>query len=327
MSVLKVLFITALDKIRVSGVLGRGVRLPFDLILTNDSDQIKNLLSEPFEAAAGQIETLALKNANAAIYSITEQAQSSLPKDDAIRFLNLQLGRVQIFLGALWLLKDNAVNFDLGFAEYPYRGARRSITSNFRAIRFSKADGTFDPVVFTESDVRNAREIYSKLFSKEIVDRDEYTGWIVPEDFERLSRIFYFVQGGARGSSDLGNKIARYATCFEALFCTDSSEMAHKLAERIAFFLGNDGSERINIFKKIKVAYSVRSKVVHGDKLSKKVGDQASDLVRTCDDLLRKSLIKILTTNGLRQIFSRPSHELEEFLTCMVLDNHNPALS
>jgi hypothetical protein len=305
---------------RLSGSLGRGIRLPFDLILTNDKDQTRKLLSETFELLAGQIETSALRKASAVIYSVTEHSQASFQKEDeVIRFLNAQLGRVQIFLSALWLLKDNAVNFELGFLEYPYRDLRRStVTSNFRAVRFSKADGTFESVEFVDSEARNAREIFQKLFSAEIVDRDEYRGWVVPEDFNRLSRVFYFVQG-ARSSSDLGNKIARYVTCFEALFCTDSSEMAHKLSERVAFFVGKDSAERINIFRKIKAAYNVRSKVVHGDKISKKLAEQATDLVRTCDELLRNSLTKILTTPGLPKIFSGVPGELEEYLTNMIL--------
>jgi Apea-like HEPN len=145
---------------------------------------------------------------------------------------------------------------------------------------------------FTDSEARNARDICEKLFGADVIDRDEYRGFLVPEDFNRLSLVFYFVQA-ARGSSDLGRKIAQYVTCFEALFCTDSSEMTHKLAERVAFFLGENGAERTSIFKNIKAAYTVRSKVVHGDKIDKKRANQAPDLSRTCDELLRKSLAKV----------------------------------
>ena len=317
---LKVLFITALFHIRLPGALGRGIRLPFDLILTNDREQIAKLLSTNFELLAGQIETSALRKAHAAIYSVTDHPQESLQKEDQVRsFLNAQLGRVQLFLLALWLVKDNSVNFELGFLEYPHGNPHGStVTSNFRAVRFSKADGSFDLMEFTDSEARNSRDLFAKLFGADVVDRDEYRGFLVPEDFNRLSRVFYFVQA-ARGSSDLGSKIARYVTCFEALFCTDSSEMAHKLAERVAFFLGDNAAERTNIFKSIKAAYSVRSKVVHGDKIGKKLAEQASDLCGICDELLRKSLAKILTTRGLPEIFLHPPHELEKYLTGMVL--------
>jgi hypothetical protein len=107
---MKVLFITKLFHIRLPGALGRGIRLPFGLILTNDRDQIRKLLSENFELLAGQLETSALREANAAIYRITEHPQGSLQKEDEVRrFLNGQLGRVQMFLQALWLVKDNSI--------------------------------------------------------------------------------------------------------------------------------------------------------------------------------------------------------------------------
>jgi Apea-like HEPN len=95
--------------------------------------------------------------------------------------------------------------------------------------------------------------------------------------------------------------------------------MTHKLAERVAFFLGENGAERTSIFKNIKAAYTVRSKVVHGDKIDKKRANQAPDLSRTCDELLRKSLAKVLTNPGLPEIFLGPPGEREEYLTGMVL--------
>jgi hypothetical protein len=42
----------------------------------------------------------------------------------------------------------------------------------------------------------------------------------------------------------------------------------------------------------------------------------------SCDELLRKSLIKILTTPTLYEIFQRPPNELEEYFVEMVLRNN-----
>jgi hypothetical protein len=228
------------------------------------------------------------------------------------------LARVLLFLLSLWLVKDNAVNIDLGFIEYPRGPHVTSVTSNFRAVRYSTADGSFESIEFRDSEARNARDIFGRLFGKEVINRDEYHGWVMSEDFNRLNRVFVSVQS-ARASSELGTKIARYVTCLETLFCTDASEMAHKLAERVAFFVGNSGTERVTIFKQVKAAYNVRSKVVHGDKISRKLSDQASDLVRNCDELLRKSLYKILITPGLAEIFSAPPPALENYFTNMII--------
>ncbi len=47
-----------------------------------------------------------------------------------------------------------------------------------------------------------------------------------------------------------------------------SAELSHQLAERAAFLLKSLGALRA--FKATKKAYSVRSKIVHGDTLSNK---------------------------------------------------------
>jgi hypothetical protein len=215
-------------------------------------------------------------------------------------------------------VKDNSVNVELGFLEYPYRKRGWSgMTSNFRAIRFSKADGSIEETEFTDTEARNARDLHSKLFAN-VVDRDEYSGYLLPEDFPRLSRVYYFAQA-ARGSSDLGDKIAGYVTCFEALFCTDPAEMSHKLAERVAFFLGENPTDRGAIFRNIKNAYNIRSKTVHGDKITKKLAEQASSIASICNDLVRKSLKKIFLTPGLPEVFTADSGRLEDYLTSLVL--------
>lgn len=51
----------------------------------------------------------------------------------------------------------------------------------------------------------------------------------------------------------------------EALFGPeDSSELSHKLAERIAFFIAESSTDARDLFRKAKKCYGVRSKIVHG---------------------------------------------------------------
>ena len=318
---MKTLFITAVFHMKLRGALGRGIRLPNGLILTNSQEEVGKLLSTNFERLVGQIEANTLRHANAVIYSITEQPQS-FPKsgDEAPHLLNKHLGNVLLFLLALWFVKDNSVNIELGFLEYPHGNPSvAKVTSNFRAARFAQADGSIRETEFTESEARCARDVYKMLFAADVVDQDENSGYLMPEDFSRLSRLFYFIQS-TRNSSDLSIRIAGYVTCFEALFCTDSSEMAHKLSERVAFFLGKTPAERSDIFKHVKAAYNIRSKAVHGDKISKKLADQALSISVECDQLLRNALFKILTTPSLSKVFSGFSQSLEEYFTSLVLD-------
>jgi hypothetical protein len=140
----------------------------------------------------------------------------------------------------------------------------------------------------------------------------------IPGDVSRLGRAWWILET-ARMTADVALKIAHYVTCFEGLFSTDSSELVHKLSERIAWFLGATPQERLSLFRTVKEAYAVRSKVVHGDKLSNKQFAGLRNVSDTCDDLLRRSLRKIMESNELRARFNGNPQELETFLLELVM--------
>lgn len=316
---MKVLFVTAIFNMNLRGLLGRGIQLPHGLLLTNDPAQIVRHLSHKFEVLAGQIETDALRTSQAAIYSVFDQPETMLAdQDEARRCINAKLEAVLLYLLVLWLIKDNAVNVELGFLAYPHEHlSHMVVTSNFRAVRFSKANCITDATEFSEGEVRDARDVLSRLFTERAVDI-ETSGHVVPDDFSRLSRLFYFIQG-ARSVPDLGNRIAFYVTCFECLFCTDASEMSHKLSERVAFFLADSPAERAQIYKQMKTAYNIRSKAVHGDRISKRLAEQAIPISVACDEYLRAALMKILTTKGLLELFLGNSQRFEDYITSLIL--------
>ena len=70
----------------------------------------------------------------------------------------------------------------------------------------------------------------------------------------------------------------------------------------------------------MKRAYSLRSKVVHGDKLSNKLIGELEELSIFCDNLLRKTFHKILTTKGLPEIFSGDKDKFEDFMLKSVFE-------
>lgn len=316
---MKVLFIVALLNVKLPGNFGRGLRLSDTHFLTNDPAVVSPLLTEHFERLAGILEANAIRKAPAVIYGITEHDAAAFKDHEARRFLNEQLVLTQLFLMALWLVKDNAANVELGFLEHPHRDLSfSSVSSNSRAIRFSDASGGFPLCEFAEVEVKAARDIYVNLFDKNTVHVDLGEGGrTVPSDSSRLERVLYFAQG-ARGSSDLGVKIAAYVTCFESLFCTDSSELAHKLAERVAFFCGDTAGKRFDVFRTAKTAYTIRSKTVHGDRLSAKLSAQAKAVALECDTLLRTALDKILGSREMHELFVGAPERLEEYLTGLV---------
>jgi len=59
-------------------------------------------------------------------------------------------------------------------------------------------------------------------------------------------------------------------TAVEALLSTDVGEIAHTVAERAAVLLARKGNERLDVYRRTKRLYDVRSRLVHGSAKSQK---------------------------------------------------------
>jgi hypothetical protein len=316
----KNLFIANIENLRILANLGHGEKLTDTILITNDRLIIENLLSPSFYEIAGTLEAHYLKTTGAVAYSI-EETQAFSNEQTAISFLLGRLGEVKVFMQMLWLVKDNSVNVDLGYLEYPFKTmklSRTNVSRNSFAHVFTTARGDVLTTEFTRDELRRAR--YLRRDSKWTVVLTPQVA--ADERFTRYDRAFYFLQA-ARGSSDLGVKIANYCTCFETLFSTDSQELSHKLGERIACFLEKDPAERINVFHAIKRAYAIRSKVVHGGKGSSRLSEQLKEVSVSCDNIMRRILIRILDEPSLQKYFQHPTSDkdVEEYFTSLVLGN------
>jgi hypothetical protein len=140
---------------------------------------------------------------------------------------------------------------------------------------------------------------------------------MMEKGYTRSGRAMQFVVA-ARRAQDLAFKIANYCSALETLFTTDSAELAHKLAERVAFFLGERGQNRRNVFATVKSAYNVRSKLVHGDTLKQNQIDALPALSAECDGALRKILWEIFNSDDLKKIFDAHNDAIEDYFTCLI---------
>jgi hypothetical protein len=316
----KNLFIANVEHLKISSDLGHGEKITDKILITNDRLFIENLLTPLFYKLAGDLEAHYLKTAGAVAYSI-EESESFADHEAANSFLLKRLGEVRMFLLMLWLVKDNSVNVDLGYLEDPYKSpkpGRTNVTRNSFSQVFSTARGDVLTTEFTREELRRARHLRrDSQWSFELKPQVA-----TEERFTRFDRACYFLQA-ARVSSDLGVKIANYCICFETLFSTDPLELSHKLGERIACFLENDPANRINVFHLIKRAYVIRSKVVHGGKGSSKLSEQLKELSESCDNIVRRILVRILEESPLERYFQQPTSdkEVEEYFISLVLGN------
>ncbi len=97
------------------------------------------------------------------------------------------------------------------------------------------------------------------------------------------------------------DKLLHYIITLESLFIREHEELSYRLALRCAYFLGKNKKERNKIFDLLRIAYEIRSKVVHGDpeksiekyikKFSEKYNiNSLSDLINQIDTYVRESL-------------------------------------
>ena len=70
----------------------------------------------------------------------------------------------------------------------------------------------------------------------------------------------------------------------------DDKELSYKLALRGAFLLGKGPRERKIIFSRLREAYKIRGRIVHGSSPPPDIGE----VVDYTEDYLRKSLVKFM---------------------------------
>jgi hypothetical protein len=85
-------------------------------------------------------------------------------------------------------------------------------------------------------------------------------GWRVDPVSVALSCFWAFLF-----SSFADQAYTSLVTILEALLSTGSAEISHQISERVAVLIGQSPSERLEIYRKIKKLYDLRSRITHGD--------------------------------------------------------------
>ena len=302
------LFVTGLLDIEITDDLGEGIDVRHNLHITNNHARIADLLSPHFQRIIGVLEAQALLAAPAILFSRTAVAAGQVPTSPFIDELNQFLYGTRRFLGGLWLQKDNAVDVELGFFEAPHRANPSRVASNFLAVSTSQADERVSTITFSRLELEHVAEAFMTKFRPEMKDPAVGTPRV-----SRIERALYLVQA-ARSHRDLTLKVAFYCMCLEALFSTSPTELAHKLAERVAYFVGRDAAARKDLYERTKAAYTVRSTVLHGDQVSKKQQTKLVEAATFCDQTLRQILTAILTIPPVEQVFASDTDNLERWL-------------
>lgn len=199
----------------------------------------------------------------------------------------------QIFSNALWFVKDNSVT--------PYFVSISSDTKTEpeflrRNVYYSDSETKYgSEITFTLSEITEAVKWYGAIegftikkksievkgFNKQIQNTSDYLSFNIPS----FQRAFYLLDT-ARKTDFLPSKIASYISTLETFYAVEG-ENKHKTSERTAFLLGNNGEERLKIYKDISEAYTARSKYVHGAYISDDRNKKLPQISKTLDTYVR----------------------------------------
>lgn len=311
-------YITSFRKLILTEPILGSVELMPGIKITNDPEVKARFLTEECRAAIGQIECAHFEREPNFVFGEFEiEEMKDLPPDP---FLIVILSWIDLLLKNAWLLKDHIMLCDAAFlrVEMPDRTAW---TKNYLASLVSFSDG----YALTGGDIQmSIDELKSWAKTTDLVE--EYLSkvdsspsrFMMEKGYKRSGRAMQFVVA-ARRAQDLAFKIANYCSAFETLFTTDATELAHKLSERVAFFLGKRGEDRRKVFALAKNAYNVRSKLVHGDTLKQNQIDSLPALSTDCDNALRKILWEIFHSDELKKIFDAHNDAIEDYFATLIL--------
>jgi hypothetical protein len=292
--------------------------MPGMCITTNDAIR-RRLLTDEFHRAAGAIEANYLCTAPNVVFGEFESDDMrGLPPD---QFLLAVILWIDGLFRNCWFLHDHCLECDAVFLKASIDRTRSSWTRNYLARRPSCADGSVErSLSMSRADLEAWTAKHDAVESYRHSADSPSIRFMMERGYSRTGSAVEFVSAASE-SGNLAVKIANYCSAMEALFTTDGAELAHKLAERAALFLGERGEDRRAIYATVKRAYTVRSKTVHGDTLTPKQVEDLPVLSSSCDTLLRTVLNTILEDETLRtQVFDVQTPDpLEQFFQDLVL--------
>lgn len=305
-------YVTALIGIEPPRCEGPGIEVADGLYLTADPHFRKeHFFTETIWNQAGGLETEFFIKASCVLYRFEDTDDyGDSPIDKQAVFMHECIS----FLNGLWLVKDNAVNFEQAYLFSETKEGLRA-TSNFMNVRYHMSDGSSDTVGYSPEELTEAISYAKRAF---IFDHDAQSPTKLPADKPRVSRALYWAQA-ARAADDVTGRVALSCTAFETMASTTATELTHQLSERIAYLLADSPTERLEIYQSVKQCYGFRSKMVHGDTVKPKHFEKLKEASKVADDYLRKLLRLILSNESVEELFDLSTEKLHERMTRLVL--------
>lgn len=154
----------------------------------------------------------------------------------------------------------------------------------------------------TKTDIRVVQKIINNIKS-------------ISSGNQRVLRAFHFLDSSTCSNS-FEHKVVDLFISLESLFTVENEETTYRLANRMAWFLnGTNSLVRVTIFDKVKKAYRIRSKVVHGQKF---VESEELPLINELHSIARDIILTIFLHKRLLKMFSENDENLPKHFNKLV---------
>jgi hypothetical protein len=307
------LFITSFRHLKISEEIDESIEIIPGINITNNESIFEKLLTPELAQGIGILELNYLLTAPNIVFGQYDNDDLKDKEDHPEALLLAIILWIEGLFRNAWLIKDHAMECDAAFLQFNYNESLSQLFSNYLAVRPAFADGTYSKEIEMSIDELKAwgsknDQIESYLHTKQSLS----ISFMMEKGFSRTGRALQFVTA-ARNSPNLAFRITHYCSAFETLFTTDSAELAHKLSERVAFFLGNQGHSKEKVFSDLKKAYTIRSKLTHGDTLNAKQIEELPLISKTCDRYLREIINTLFSQEQLLRVFDSHNEGVETY--------------
>jgi hypothetical protein len=304
-----------------------GIKLEGDFDASDEIDKYHYLTNEPsviaerlesapsgFRKSFGETNYNSLLNFDAAVFcridvetdSLLNKLLEKLPPHSLVEAFHY---RLIAFVQFLWLVKDSDVYIRHVLCITP-----KSVKFFNSITSFTSHKGEIESVTFSRDEIKKAMSVLdnyrTKVENEKLLNPKELkrTGGFptaFSADQSRLAKALLVLQV-VRESKDLALKISHYCACFEILFLTKTEDggITHLLAERMAFFLSSSYKDRTAVYEDVREAYRIRCGIFHGRFLGPERQEQLERISGRCDDFLRETLRRILTSKEFADLFA-----------------------
>lgn len=280
-------------------------------IRISSSQKIKEkILTESVMNAIGILESKYFLESSTFLYYEYEDIEEAFGELDNLETLRVILRWVDDILKNSWLFKDNCVVCDTAFLIGIDKEIYEASSLRLQYIH-TDSEGKFDTVAFTKKELEEFIEFHNKIETYLYEKESGSMYFMLEKNFSRIGRALQFVKQ-AREARNLAYKISNYCAAFETLFTTDNMEISHKLSERASYFLSNE-LNKLDTYQTIKKAYTTRSKLTHGASIDNKLILELPSISSKTDEILRKSMTKILNEEALTNLFDSNNERIDKY--------------